>query len=179
MITLSNGHCFEYMTASGALGFDGKGWPWEQPLRWLGLLDVSLFTSVIKTLTLWPRKGNLRWYNPLGCIRPMRNGTLNAVSLTNKGLHWWTEEIGPKVDSSKIPLVGSIFGEPDELIIMARDLNEFDLVGLEINASCPNANDDILTNTEKVIKSCKRVKRFSRFPLMLKLSVVHQDVERL
>ncbi len=30
MITLSNGHKFEYMAASGALGFDGKGWLHER-----------------------------------------------------------------------------------------------------------------------------------------------------
>jgi len=28
-IRLSNGHVLEYVVASGALGFDGKGWPWE------------------------------------------------------------------------------------------------------------------------------------------------------
>lgn len=33
MIELSNGHRFEFVAASGALAFDGRGWPWEWPLR--------------------------------------------------------------------------------------------------------------------------------------------------
>jgi hypothetical protein len=47
------------MVASGALAFDGKGWPWERPLVWLGLIKPELFTVVIKSLTRNPRRGNL------------------------------------------------------------------------------------------------------------------------
>lgn len=173
MIRLSNGHTFEYMAASGALGFDGSGWPWERPLLWAGLLDPSVFTTVIKTLTLEPREGNLRWYNPFGCIRFLPGGTLNAVGLTNPGIDWWRQEVGPSVNSNKRPLVGSILGEVWELARMAQMLNQFDLVGLEINASCPNTSEDILTNTSKVVESCEAVWAYSRFPIILKLSVVH------
>ncbi len=52
MITLSNGHCFEYMVASGALGFDGNGWPWERPLVALGLIKPELFTIRIVNLAM-------------------------------------------------------------------------------------------------------------------------------
>lgn len=178
MIRLSNGHIFEYMTASGALGFDGKGWPWEQPWRWLGLLDPTLFTSVIKTLTLRPMEGNLRWYNPFRCVRLINNGVVNAVGLSNPGVNWWCKKIGPSVNSTKIPLVASIFGEPEELAEMARILNSFDLVGLEINISCPNTETGILQDTAKVIASCKAVKSNSSLPLILKMSVTH-DVSRI
>lgn len=178
MIKLSNGHSFEYMVASGALAFDGLGWPWERPLRWVKLLDETLFTTVIKTLTLKLRRGNLRWYNPLGCIRLIPGGTLNAVGLTNPGIDWWCRKIGPRIDSDKAPVMGSILGEPIELAVMTSLLNSFDLVGMEINASCPNTNDDLLVNTEKIIESCKVVKRISRFPVILKLSVVH-DVGKI
>ncbi len=174
MIEFSNGHKFEYMVASGALGFDGKGWSWEWPLRWIGLLAPSLFTVVIKTLTYLPRRGNLRWYNPLGCIQPMSGGVVNSVGLTNPGIHWWCRKIGPKVNQKKISLVGSILSDKiNELVMMAKMLNEFDLVALEINASCPNTEGDLLENTEKVIRGCLVVKEVSRFPLILKLSVVH------
>jgi len=89
MITFSNGYKFEYMVASGALGFDGKGYLHEWPLRWIGLIDPSLFTVVAKTVTYKPRKGNLRLYKPWGCIRLLPNGVVNAVGLTNKGIRWW------------------------------------------------------------------------------------------
>ncbi len=174
MIKLSNGHEFEYMVASGALGFDGKGWPWEWPLRWIGLLNPSLFTIVIKTLTYYPKKGNLRWYNPLGCIRPMWGGAVNSVGLSNEGIDWWCDRIAPKVDRKRVSLVGSISSDKvSELIAMAKKLDYFDLVALEINWSCPNTQADLLQNTEKIIKSCLAVKEVSRFPLILKVSVVH------
>lgn len=174
MIRLSNGHTFEYMAASGSLGIRGKGWLWEQPLSWVGLLDPSLFTVVGKTLTLPPNRGNLRWYNPFSCIRFIPDGVVNAVALTNLGLNWWCRKVGPKVDSAKAPLVCSIFGEPYELAEMATILNDYDLVAVEIDASCPTTKSDILRNTKKVIASCEAVKQNSRHPSILKLSAVHE-----
>lgn len=174
MIILSNGHGIEYMTASGALGYDGWGWPWEKPLRWLGLLDPRFFVNVMKTLTLPARRGNLRWYKPLGCIRPMRGGAVNAVGLTNPGPDWWLRKIGPKVDAKKNRLVGSIFGEPASLKIMARMLNDVDLVALELNASCPNTNSGRhLSNAIGVVEAVEIVREFSCHPIILKLSVAH------
>lgn len=174
MIYLSNGHRFEYVAASGVLGFDGAGWPWEWPLRWFGLLDPSLFTVIIKTLTLKPEKGELRWWNPFRCIRLLPKGVVNAVKLTNPGIEWWCRKIGPRVNQKKIPIVASIFSNDVwELAEMAVMLNDFDLVGLEINVSCPSAESDLLKNTEKVIEECQVVKEVSRFPIFLKLSVVH------
>ena len=178
MIRLSNGHAFEYMTASGALGFDGKGWLWEQPWRWIGLLDPTLFTSITKTLTLQPKKGNLRWYNPFRCVRLISGGVINAVGLSNPGVDYWCKKIGPSVNSTKIPLVASIFGEPEELAEMARILNGFNLVGLEINTSCPNTETCVLQDTARVIASCEAVKTNSRLPLILKVSVTH-DVSQI
>lgn len=179
MITLSNGHSFEYMAASGALEFDGNGWPWEQPLRWCGLLDPSLFTVVIKTLTRHPRKGNLKLYKPWTCIRLIPGGVVNAVGLTNPGIEWWCETVGPNVNRKKIALVGSILSDSiDELGEMAAMLNDYDLVGLEINASCPNTEDNLLSHTKKVIEQTIAVKEKSHLPLILKLSVVH-DVETI
>jgi len=179
MIRFSNGHVFEYMAASGALGFDGQGWPWEKmlglarlPGRKSSLFDPSLFTVVLKTITLPPRPGHLL------AVRFIDGGVVNAMRLGNKGLDWFVEKIGPKINSTKIPSVGSIFGEVGELEIMAQALNDFDLVGLEINGSCPNTETDILCNPARVIKSCEVVKKNSRFPLILKLSVAH-DTEQI
>src|SRR5680860_382433 len=98
------------MAASGALGFDGKGYPWEQPLRFIGFMDQSLFTVVSKTITYHKKTGNLRMHNPLtwGCIHPMKGGSLNSIGLTNPGFRWYLENIARKADSQKIPLVPSI-----------------------------------------------------------------------
>lgn len=177
MIRLSNGHQFEYMAASGALAFDGRGWPWEQPLRWLGLLDPRLFTIVIKSLTRHPRKGNLRWTHPLGCVRCVPRGTVNAIGLTNPGIDWWCGAIGPRVAQRGLQLVGSITGDdPGELVYMARALDPFPLVGLELNASCPNSAAEMISNNQLVIDAARRVQAATRHPLLLKLSVVHDYV---
>ena len=103
MITLSNGHAFEYMVASGALAFDGKGWPWERLLVWLGLIKPELFTVVIKSLTRNPRPGNLRWWKPWTCVRLIPGGSVNKVGLTNPGIEWWCKKVGPKLDFQKFP----------------------------------------------------------------------------
>ena len=170
MITLSNGHVIEYMTASGALGFDGKGWPWEWPLVWTGLIKPELFTIVIKTLTRHPRPGNLRWWKPWSCVRLIPGGSVNEIGLTNPGIDWWCEHIGPRINIAKQRLVGSIFGDEQELVEMAEMLNRFPLVALEVNPSCPNTGHRLL-GTDDVIAGVEAVKRVSRHPVIVKVSV--------
>lgn len=169
MITLSNGHAFKYMVASGALAFDGKGWPWERPLVLFGLIKPELFTVVIKSLTRKPRVGNLRWWKPWTCVRLIPGGSVNKVGLTNPGIEWWCREVGPKLDFKKFPTAGSIFGDEKELVEMAEMLNRFDLVALEVNVSCPNTGHAI-EQAEMVVNSVKVVKRASRHPVIVKVS---------
>lgn len=169
MIILSNGHAFKYMVASGALAFDGKGWPWERPLVWLGLIKPELFTVVIKSLTRNPRVGNLRWWKPWTCVRLIPGGAVNKVGLTNPGAEWWCREIGPKLDFQKFPIAGSIFGDEKELVEMAEMLNRFDLVALEVNVSCPNTGH-AMEQAQMVIDSVKAVKRASHHPVIVKVS---------
>lgn len=177
MITLSNGHEFEYMVASGALAYDGKGWPWERPLVAVGLIKPQLFTVVTKTLTRLPRKGNLRWWKPWECVRSMEGGSVvNKVGLTNPGIDWWCNTIGPTVDSNKIPLAVSIDGNQHELVEMADMLNAFDLVALEINASCPNTGHP-MNDIRTVVDNVKAVKAVSRFPIIIKVSVAQDYCE--
>ncbi len=170
MISFSNGHSFEYMIASGALAFDGKGWPWERPLVWFGCIDPKLFTVVIKTLTLRPRVGNLKWYKPWECVRLIPGGSVNKVGLTNPGIDWWCNKVAPTINFSKFPIVGSIFGEEGQLWKMALMLNRFNLVGLEVNPSCPNTGH-VLETTETVVAHVKAVRRVSRHPIIVKVSV--------
>jgi dihydroorotate dehydrogenase len=143
MITLSNGHSFEYMVASGALGFDGKGWFWDKPLIWLGLIRPELFTVVTKTLTRHSRKGDFK----------------------NPGIEWWCKKIGPKFNNGSRLVVVSILGTRQELVEMAQMLNGFNILAIEINASCPNL----------VIDDCIAVKKVSRHPIIIKLSIVKKE----
>lgn len=182
MITLSNGHKFEYMVASGALAFDGKGWFWERPLVALGIIRPELFTVVARTITREPRlypKSNLSWirpwtwlpWSPWSCVRPIPdNGFVNKVGLYNPGHEWWCDKVGPTLDSSDIPLVGSIYGDERELVEMTKDLNRFDLVGLEVNSSCPNTGH-AMSQAEKIMSDVKAVAIVSRKPVIVKVSV--------
>ncbi|MFA6446255.1 MAG: hypothetical protein WCW14_03350 [Candidatus Paceibacterota bacterium] len=171
MIKLSNGHKFEYMAASGALAFDGKGWLWEWPLRWAGLIKLGELTIVAKTVTFDPRQGNLRWWKPWSCVRLMGpDSAVNKVGLTNRGVYWWYERIGHKVRTEKISLVGSIYGTPSELIELTRIMNKCDLVGLEVNPSCPNTGHGF-DPTEATISAVKAVCEISRHPVIVKVSV--------
>ncbi len=170
MIRLSNDRVLEYVVASGALAFDGKGWPWERPLVWLGLIRPELFTVFIKSLTRHPRVGNLKWRKPWECVRLLRGGgAVNKIGLTNPGIEWWCKEVGSKIDFARYPVAGSIVGNKEELVEMARMLNMYNLVALEVNFSCPNAGP--LASADLVIDAVKAVKDVSRHPVIIKVSV--------
>lgn len=185
MIRFSNGHQFEYMTAGGALGFDGRGWMWEWPLKWCGLMKPRLFTIVLRTLTSDPRTwntdpaANLSWirpwtwlpWSPWSCVRFLPNGgAVNKVGLYNPGIDWWCNEVAPHLDYANQPLVGSIFGNEDELVPMAHRMDAYDLVGLEVNCSCPNSGHR-MDAVAKVVEGVSAVKARSRHPIIVKVSV--------
>lgn len=170
MITLTNGHSFKYMVASGALAFDGKGWPWEWPLVWSRIIKPELFTIVLKTLTRHPRAGNLRWWKPWECVRLIRGGSVNKIGLTNPGIDRWCNEVAPHLDFGKMHIVGSIFGDEQELVEMAEMLNRFNLVAVEVNPSCPNTGHALQT-AEAVVGGVMAVCRVSRHPVIVKVSV--------
>jgi dihydroorotate dehydrogenase len=155
------------------LAFDGWGWVWDYPLRWAGLLDPKLFSVVMKTITLGPRKDNLRWWKPWDCVSLLPDGSVvNRVGLTNPGSNWWFDEVGPRVNNKKTPpLIGSIQGTRSELLAMAVRFNDIDIDALEINASCPNTGHPF-ANTPEIIGDVKAVKAVSRHPLITKVSVV-------
>jgi dihydroorotate dehydrogenase len=176
-IKLSNGHILIWVVASGALAFDGKGWLWERALVWLGLIQPELFSVTIKSLTRHPRRGNLRWWKPWECVRLIPDdGAVNKIGLTNPGIEWWCREIGPRLDYKRQAIIGSIFGEANELVEMAEMLNRFDLVALEVNVSCPNTGH-AMEESRIVINSVRAVKAVSRHPIIVKVSVSQSYLE--
>ncbi|MGQ9524592.1 MAG: dihydroorotate dehydrogenase [Armatimonadota bacterium] len=171
MICLSNNVELEILAASGALAFDGRGWMWEWPLRWTGLLDPSEFVVVVKTLTRHPRRGNLRWYKPWACVRPIPGGVVNAVGLTNPGIEWWITRCYPAMRRRGILPIASIYAEsPREAVEMARMLAPLELAAVELNASCPNTDDDLLENTQLVVETTVAAREYSSHPMIIKLS---------
>lgn len=175
MIYLPNDERFCWKVASGALGYDGYGWWWDKPFFWTGLLQPELFVVTTKSLTRYPKKGNLRWHDifGFGCVRRIKNGWVNAVGLTNPGIEWWCKKIGPKVSRKKIKLIVSIVGDTEELAEMADMLNQFDIVAIEVNVSCPNTGE--MPTTTQIIEGVHAVRQRSRHPVIFKGSVA-QDL---
>src|SRR5665811_61263 len=104
-----------FVIASGALGFDGRGYWWEKILIWLGLIKPEIFDLVItKTLTLHKCEGNLKWWKPWECFQLISGGAENKVGLTNQGIYWWLKKVGKKIDFKKSNLGVSIYGTLDE-----------------------------------------------------------------
>lgn len=181
MIILSNGHQLKYVTASGALGFDGKGWLWERPLVWSGFINPTLFTNFIRTLTFEPRLypvSNLSWVRPWtwlpwsrrSCVRLLPDGgAANKVGLYNGGIDWWCDEVGPHIDFDEVPLASSMFGIEEELVPMTKRLNGFGFVAHEVNVSCVNVKHE--SATDVIIRCVKAVKAVSRLPVIVKVSV--------
>lgn len=174
MIRFSNNHSFQFMTASGALAFDGRGWPWEWPLRWLGFLDPTLFTIVTKTLTRHPRRGNLRWSHPWSVVKNVGDrGIINAIGLTNPGIDWWITKVAPRIDPRFKIVVSIEAGHEADTVEMIRRLEKQKIVGIELNLSCPNSPSTDQKPTEKIVSLCQTASGAASHPLIAKLSCTH------
>lgn len=143
MIQFKNGHQLTFCNGSGALAFTGKGWWWEAPLRWTGLLDPHAFTVVAKTVTYLPVKENLSLLHPWTCVRLAKRdglvGATNAVGLTNPGLPHWIAKQYPVAKKMGYQIAVSV--KPSglrEAALMRICLKGIDLAYIEVNVSCPN-----------------------------------------
>lgn len=178
MITLSNGHKFTFMAASGALAFDGRGWPWEWPLRWTGVLDPTLFTIVVKTLTRHPRKGNLRWTHPWSVVKQLgTSGIVNAIGLTNNGIDWWLRDVAPSIPSDYNIIVSLEADDLKDTVEMIQMLQGQAIQGIELNLSCPNTEASSRRTTDKILEICRAASQATAFPLLAKLSYAHDYLE--
>jgi dihydroorotate dehydrogenase (NAD+) catalytic subunit len=159
-----NGNKVKYTCSSGALGFDGKGYFWEQPFRWLGLLNPQEFTIITKTLTLQPRKGNLRWWCPWRTFRFIEGGTINAISLTNPGIDWWIKNCYPKMKGTQV--IPSVYPHTiNEATEIVRKLDLLrDLTAIEFNLSCPNTSE-----LPQINKMLDVIRDFTDLPVIVKL----------
>ena len=169
-ITLSNNYVIDFCASSGALGFDGRGWPWEWPLRWIGVLDPKAFTIVAKTVTIESRKGNLSWWHPWTSVKLLSNqSVVNAIGLTNPGIYSWVAKDLKRGQSLKYNLAASI--SVSSIISAAQCVQAIHMCEklpfVEVNISCPNINNDLKISTIlEIFQDCG-------FPLVLKLGI-HQ-----
>jgi len=172
VITFSNGHQLDFACASGALAFNGLGWPWEQPFRWAGLLRPNEMTVVAKTVTHLPRKGNLSLWRPWRAVSLIPHGAVNAVGLTNSGIKAWVEREYPVAKKHGLSIAASIQPEyPDAALqvrYMATKLYTLELAYIEVNISCPNVrHTDPIVYAKQVLES---LSESAKQPLVVKVS---------
>ncbi len=86
---------------------------------------------VSKSISLLPREG---YRNPT--IIPINgNSYINAVGLANPGLECFSKEIS----QNDIPLIVSIVGsKPEEFPEIVNKLKNLNILGFELNLSCPH-----------------------------------------
>lgn len=140
MIRLGPNYSFRYAAAAGALGFDGRCYWWEKPLRWLGFIDPSLFLVISKTLTAEPRKGNYRWWKPWQTVRLVPGGAVNAMGLPNPGLSKWFREYYKNTHKYNIAvsIAPNTLHEADDMAWRIQSGGCENIRAIELNCSCPN-----------------------------------------
>src|SRR3989344_952147 len=194
MITLGTTET-KWFIASGALGFDGRGYWFERPHLLLGLIDPTKFVVIAKTVTLSPTRGRLRWWKRFGgCVRlldvggnplnewhyltssPRIAGAVNAVGLTNPGFDAWCRRYQATwAANSHIRLVLSILAtDESEAAQMGRRAASLPrLAGGEVNLSCPNCMEgtDLINNADLGINIVQAFKAaVGDLPVLVKLS---------
>ena len=117
------------MTASGTAGHADE-------LGAYGPLD-QLGAVVVKSLAPDPWAGN-----PAPRLAPLELGMLNSVGLQGPGLEAWLRDDLPRLNSSGVSVVVSIWGHSIEDYARAASmLAGANITAVEVNVSCPNLED--------------------------------------
>ena len=149
------------LTASGTFGYGSEFAPFFD-LRKIGGI-------VAKSLTLEPRSGN-----PPPRIAETPAGMLNAIGLENVGVDAFISQKLPLLPP-ELPVIASVFEtEIDRYAEVCRRLTGLaQVVGLEINASCPHVKSggiEFGQNPELLARLVGAVRKATPAPLIIKLS---------
>ena len=115
------------MTASGTFGY---GLEFED---FVNLEDIG--GIIVKGTTLHHREGN-----PYPRMAETPMGMLNAVGLQNKGVHYFVENIYPRIKDINTNMIVNVSGSNvNDYAETASIINELDNIpAIELNISCPN-----------------------------------------
>jgi len=156
------------LTCSGTCGY---------AFEYADFMDLSrLGAFVTKSITLEERPGN----EPARIVET-RAGMLNAIGLANVGLKRFLSEKVPLLRKMPCPVIvnvaGHSFDDYTETCAAMNDLNE--VVGVELNVSCPNVKDGLTFGThpgrlKELTAEVKKV--LPNKPLIVKLSPNVEDI---
>lgn len=155
------------MPASGCFGW---GREYSQ------LFDLALLGTVVtKAVTPEAREGN-----PGPRVAETPAGMLNAIGLQNSGVAAAVAEELPWLQKQGAPILINVAGRTQEdYLKVAEAFADQDLLGLELNLSCPNVKEGGITfgtDAETVYKLVKGVKDCCDLPLAVKLSPNVTDI---
>ena len=103
------------------------------------LADITVLGAIVtKSVTRYPREGN-----PPPRIVETPSGMLNSIGLANIGVEAYIKKMIPLYEEFKTPIIMNIAGSTDDEYCEVLELTELvssNIVGYEINISCPNVN---------------------------------------
>lgn len=122
------------LTASGTFGYG------EEFADFVDLTRLGGF--IVKGTTLHPREGN-----PYPRMAETPMGMLNAVGLQNKGVHYFVEQIYPRLKDLDTNVIVNVSGSSvEDYRETAAIINELENIpAIELNISCPNVKHGGMT----------------------------------
>ena len=156
------------LTASGTFGYG---------VEFDDFIDLNkLGGFIVKGTTLMPREGNAY---PRMAETPA--GMLNAVGLQNKGIHYFIENIYPKLLKYKSHPIINVSGSTIEDYVETASLcNSLDHIpAIELNISCPNVKEGGMafgTSTKSAFEVVDAVRKAYNKKLIVKLSPNVTDI---
>ena len=101
------------------------------------LADINVLGAIVtKSVTRYPREGN-----PPPRIVETPSGMLNSIGLANIGVDEYIKKMIPLYEELKTPIIMNIAGSTEDEyceILEMTELVSSNIVGYEINISCPN-----------------------------------------
>ena len=145
------------------------------------LVDVSNIGAIVtKSITLNPREGN-----PPPRIVETPSGMINSIGLANIGVNKYISEMLPVYDEIGSPIIMNIAGSSMEEYIKVMQQVEAvssNIVGYEINISCPNVKEggmEFGVDCDMTEKLTKKLRKLTERLLIMKLSPNVTDISAI
>lgn len=140
------------------------------------LYQENIGGIVTKSISVNPMKG---YPNPT--VIPLGGGSyLNAVGLSNPGVNAFSKELS---QNKTIPIIISLVGSSEkEFSKMVKAFDKLNILGYEINLSCPHVSKmgmEVGDDPEAVNKIVKTVRMNTTKPISVKVGVGSIDVVEL
>jgi dihydroorotate dehydrogenase (NAD+) catalytic subunit len=131
---------------------------------------------VTKSISIDPIEG---YRNPT--VVSLENSSyINAVGLSNPGADAFSNEIA---NNKEVPIIISLAGRSDkEFPLMLKTFNHLNIVGYEINLSCPHVAKmgmEVGDDPEMVSNIVKTIKSNTSKPVIIKLGVGSADIMKI